>query len=1309
MPTIKKISRWVLYALFMSLLIFALAVIVIRFIVFPNIDSYKDDIAAYASKTAGQKITIGDINTSWDGISPHIALKNIDVYDAENRAALHLDDVAANVSWLSVPLLQPRLSQLVINQPALTIRRKADGSIYLAGISLAGESKPDLPNWLLSQSEIRIEKAQLLWLDELRNAPPLTLTNLNLSLLNPAWKSLFGQHQFEFSAMPSIGTTQAITAKGNFVGSDVSKMNTWHGTINANFKQTDLSVWRPWLDYTFLNQPIHLQTGMGNAQLTLDFADTKFEKVNVKTALSNVSLLLNNQTTPFIAKQLSGDIGWSNFKNIQTISAKNVKLSTNTGINIANGNGNFSTSHKNSKPWYKADLKLDQFNLASIKQLAPYFKLSEQVTTKLKDLSPVGQLQTLAVGYEGDANKVEAYKINAHFKGLGLTAYEKIPGFSNLSGHISATEDGGQLTLQSQKAMLDLKDILRWPIPADKLTGQVDWQINGGNAKIIAKDMFISSPHITGTANASYQANKIKGGYLDLTGKFGKGNTKYATFYYPIMLGKPTLQWLDTSILAGKAEDVNVVVKGNLADFPYVNSKNQLDSKLGVFKVTAKVSDALLEYGTGWPMIEGLGINLLFEGKRMELNATKGHIFGNKIIKSKTEIAQLDADYPMLNIVSEVEGPVVEGVKFVNESPVKLVTQGFTDDLKTAGNGRLNLELKIPMQDLDAAKYKGMYKISNGTIFANADVGLPELGKLNGMLHFTENSFSAQNVSTEILGGPAQFSLKTGADKILRVTANGKISDVAIKKLASNTLVDNMFGNADWSGEITIKKPLVDVNLRSNLVGMAIDLPPPFNKPANQNMALSVDKKQQNASSDSIELAYGNVVSAKILRTEQLGKLTLERGDIGVNMPAELPTQAGLALHGKLDYVNADDWLALLNKPASKSSASPIKISKANVAIQKLDIFGRSLNALKLIAQPNNTGLQMNIESQEVTGDAEWQTAGATNSNGKIIARLKNLIIASNSDSKTAENKPKETNSKENSYKDATKKDIRRLNKEYPALDVTADNFQLGNKKLGSLSLIAFENNDDWVIQKLKITNPDSTLTADGNWHNWTRNPNTSLNFTLQIDSIGKALRRFGQPDAVKGGEAEISGQLSWAGSPHEFETIGLNGNFKLEAKKGQILKVQPGVGRLFGLLSLQSLPRRLSLDFKDLFSDGFAFDKISANAKIDSGILRSDDFFMTGPAAEAKIRGETNLKAETQNLKVTVIPHVSDSLSLAALAGGPIVGAAAFVAQKILKDPFNKIASSEYMITGTWDNPKEIESEKDNAFKPSSNSPLRP
>jgi len=455
---------------------------------------------------------------------------------------------------------------------------------------------------------------------------------------------------------------------------------------------------------------------------------------------------------------------------------------------------------------------------------------------------------------------------------------------------------------------------------------------------------------------------------------------------------------------------------------------------------------------------------------------------------------------------------------------------------------------------------------------------------------------------------------------------------------------------------------------------------------------LSLNKKQISVSEDITDVSYNSIISAKILSREKAGKLAFDRGDIGINIAATRPAEQGLSMHGKLDYVNADEWLTLLNKPNEDATAAPIKIGKADLTIQKLNIFDRKLNTLRIIAKPNDTGLQMAIDSDEISGDAEWQSPKNSTDAGKIIARLKNLTIPANNEPGLA----------------ITKKDIKRLNSKYPALDITAENFQLGNKKLGGLELNAFESNDDWIIQKLKIFNPDSTLLADGTWHNWTRNPNTNLKFTFNVSNIGNALKRFDQADTVKAGEAEIVGQLQWPGSPHEFETNGLSGNFKLDASKGQVLKVQPGVGRLLGLLSLQSLPRRLSLDFRDLFSDGFAFDKISATARIDKGILRSDNFFMTGPAAEVKIKGETNLQKETQNLKIKVRPHVSDGLSLAALAGGPIAGAAAFVAQKLLKDPFNKIIQSEYIITGTWDNPYELES-PDEATKKTNNTPMSP
>ncbi len=1279
MILIKKISRWILYitALLLALIIVALAVV--RFVIFPNIDAYKQTIATKASQALGQKITIGSIETGWRGISPSIALKNIDVFDSENRSALHLNDVEATLSWMSIPLMQPRLSHLVVRQPELTIHRQADGSIYLAGISLAGKSKPDFANWLLSQAKVSVKDANVIWLDDFRKAPALSLSKLDLILKKPAWRTLFGQHLFTLSATPSIGTKYPITANGSFFGRDVSKIQNWHGKLFFEIQETDLTAWKPWLDYR-----IDLLSGTGNIKIWLDFSHKHIDNIKADLMLSNYTARLNQTSAPFVAEHFSGQVSWSQNKESSTFDAQNIKLKASGGLNLAKSSGYITQSIKNNKPWVDAAINLNQFNLASVKQLQIFSLFPQKIAIQLEAFAPRGKLSDITMSWTGEPQKLSRYGVKSQFIGLGINAHEKIPGFENLSGSIDADQDGGQIDLDSTNVSLNFKDVLRWPIPVNQLNGKVTWKTNDNKPSIVAKDIFISNPHITGAINANYNMNDIKGGYLDLTGKFEKGNAKYALFYYPISLGETTLHWLDTSVLTGKAEDVRLTVKGNLADFPYVDSKNQPDSKLGLFRVTAKISNALIEYGTGWPVIEGLSLDMLFEGKRMELNANRGNIFAKKIIKSKIIIPQLDADWPMLLINSEVEGAVADGIRFVNESPVKEVTLGFTDGLKTAGNGKLNLELKIPMQDLEAAKYKGVYKITNGTIFANADVGLPELSKINGVLNFTEKSLSAQNISTEILGGSAQLSLNTGSDKIIRINASGHINDAGIRKVTQNALTNSLQGSADWTGEMTIKKPLVDLNIHSNLVGLAVQLPAPLGKTATQQVAFSVNKKQLSPNEDMIDINYGNVVSAKVLRSDKNGTLAFDRGDIGINITAERPSEPGLSLHGKLDYVNADEWLDLFNKPSEKSDKTAIGINKVDLSVQKLDVFNRRLNALKILAKPNDTGLKMTIESQEISGDAEWQNTKNGAGSGKIIARLKNLTIPSSAEIGAV----------------TAKKDIKKLNTKYPALDITSENFQVTNKKLGSLELNAYKVNDDWLIQKLKISNPEGILQAEGTWHNWTHNPNTYLKFTLNTTNIGKTMKRFGQSDMVKDGEAAITGQLRWPGSPHEFDTNGLSGNFKLEAKKGQVLKAQLGVGRLLGLLSLQSLPRRLSLDFRDLFSEGFAFDKISATAKIDNGIMRSDDFFMTGPAAEIKIKGETNLQKETQNLRVKVIPHISDSLSLAALAGGPIAGAAAFVAQKILKDPFNKIVQSEYVITGTWDNPQEVESPKENTKK---------
>jgi uncharacterized protein YhdP len=203
----------------------------------------------------------------------------------------------------------------------------------------------------------------------------------------------------------------------------------------------------------------------------------------------------------------------------------------------------------------------------------------------------------------------------------------------------------------------------------------------------------------------------------------------------------------------------------------------------------------------------------------------------------------------------------------------------------------------------------------------------------------------------------------------------------------------------------------------------------------------------------------------------------------------------------------------------------------------------------------------------------------------------------------------------------------------------------------------------------------------------------TELDVKVDVKDVGTYLARFGQPDAVAKGTATLEGAVRWSGPVHRIDYGSLSGHLALKAAKGQFMKVDPGVGRLLGVLSLQSLPRRVTLDFRDIFSDGFAFDSIIGSAKIASGVAVTDDLAMAGPAASVAITGRADLAKETQDLTVRVVPTIGDSIAVAAgvVLLNPIIGAGALLAQRLLRDPLGQMLAYEYRVTGSWAEPKVI------------------
>lgn len=1278
---VKKSLLWcyraTLALLWFAIIVFSVIILSLRYLILPNIDEYRERIAAKVSEALGQTVTIKQLHASWNGLNPHLSLRNIDIYDTEQRVALSFDHIEASVSWLSIALLEPRLSSLTIHDPALSIRREEDGTIYIAGIATGGPSRPEFANWLLRQASIAVRNASITWHDNLRKVEPLSLEKLNLHIENPAWSSLVGQHRFGLQAVPSVTASRPIDVRGNFYGKDISKPNDWRGTLYAHADGINIATWRQWLP----EQLIDIRQGFGAIRAWLEFANGEPRKLTSDVILHNVvSHILKNQPEARL-ETLSGRLKWARLQHGQELAAEHLKLVTPNGLNLQDGKLTIRERQATGKQIVEGNVALDEISLPSAYLLASHLPLPDKLKQTLEEIQPEGELRKLNLEWASQGGFPEKYKLRAQFSELGMMPYARIPGFKRLSGNINADEKGGSVVLNSRDATLDFKSVLRWPLPADKLTGQVRWRINDGKPEIRVSNLNIANQHLAGAINASFQHNHIKGGLLELMAKFNRVDGKYARFYYPLVLGPHTIEWLDHAILAGKSEDVNVIIKGNLDEFPFAGNKT------GLFQVKAQIHDGELKFASEWPAIENIALDMLFEGNRMELNANKGTTLGTQVIKSKVVIPNLAADHPVLSVVSEGQGPVSNGIQYLNSSPLVEITGSFTQGLETSGNGKLALDLQIPLDNVDATKVKGNYTIINGSL-SSEDV--PPLSRITGKLDFTENGLKGQNLAAWIYGGPAQVSLVSGKNRSMRITARGQVSDSGLRSSFDSDIFDRLFGTANWSSNINVGENGADVTIVSNLQGITSSLPFPLNKTMNDNVPLRIEKKQLNPTQDNISISYGSNLGAVFMRTKQRnGEWKIEQGDIGFNATPALSQQRGISVHGKIEHLDVDEWRELANSRSSgkASSSNNINLSKVDLDINKLDVFDRRLNELKLSASAISDGWQLQVQSKEMAGDVQWQNQG----NGKVLARLKYLNLPSSTPD-TAMLRTQGQFSQQSNIS------------EYPSLDIVAESFSHGTKQLGRLELLANEHNNDWSIEKLRISTPESELNADGEWHNWKRAPNTRLNINWKINNVGKTLERFGYPNAIKDGTATLTGQLKWPGSPHDFETTKLSGDLQLDVRKGQILKIQPGVGRLFSVLTLQNLPRRLTFDFRDVFSSGFTFDKIGANVRIDEGIMRSDDFRIEGPTALVEMNGETNLQKETQHLKVKVTPYVSDSLSIAALAGGPIVGAATYIAQKLLKDPLNQIAASEYEFVGTWDNPVEV---KDNKRNTKSTEPL--
>ncbi len=1256
LPYVKKIgiAFAITYALFIIL-----SSLAFQFYIKPNLNNYKTKIEDLASQATGQIIKINSLNGRWDFINPEIALNEVVLKDGQNNTTLELKEISADFSWLSPFYLKPTLSEIRLQGPKLLIKRDTNNKIFISGISIDGPSNNKLTNWLLNQKKVSIQQGEIDWHDEYRQAAILTLKDLNFSYKTPFIIELIGKHKFDLNFRISNSDNQFIDLNGKIYAKKIEDIQSWDSEIRIKAGNINLAAYTPWINY-----PVKINSGTGDLNLTANITNTAITKIKASLKLTSLKTELNQAyKNELNLKNFSGDVIWLANKKDYQIAFENLFLLTNNGINIEDADTAITISKETNKPT-AFSLKINKIQLDAaneILQTIPYF---DDVKSKVNAIQPSGSLSNVNLNWEN--NKTTELSLAAQFDKLTLKTFEDFPGFENLTGSIHLSNQNGSLKFKSTDVSLTYNKLFREQLTFNNLHGDMKWTEN----YLMFKNVSFNNAFINGSINGSIKSTSQKMPYLDIQASIPFIDFKHAKAYYPKTMSAESLHWLDTSLLEGSLENTLISIKGSAADFPFVDANNQPDPNKGSFVVTSTGKNTLIEYGTGWPVVEKFDFTASINHGTFELMSKKGQFLGNTIKELKATIPAIAIEHPILNLQSTLNSPTREAVKFINNSPIKESVQHLFDEASGSGEGRLKVNVDIPMDNLDAITFKGNYQFVDSTL-SNPSLGIPNIEKLKGFVTFDEKNVKTENLSGTLFGGNANIAIVSDPSKIIKVKLNGKFTGKGIEEKLG-TSFSKLNGSADWEGSIEYKKPLLNIQITSDLKGIEMGYPAPFNKPRDKEEKFYFSKKQNNSKSDDIEFKYSNIVNSKISRLERNNVMLIDKGFIAINSDIKTNVQKGLYLKANLPYANLDDFMSIYS---GGDTTGGFKVDKADITLKNADLFDRRFNNLKIEIAPVNGSTKLKISANEMSGNLLW-----TEKDNRLTARLNALKLP---------NEIKKISSTQSSG-----------NQKIPNLDIKIDSLEIDGKKIGKIELLSSTLKQNINIQKFRVINDKNIFQADGEWIDWDKNSKTNINFNWKINNLGDTLNFLGYPNFVKDGEADLSGQFKWQGNPLAFDKTKVDGSFNLDVHKGVIQKVEPGIGRLFGLVTLQSLPRRLSLDFRDLFGSGFVLDSMNASVRLNNGILKTTNFRMIGPAAEVFMSGETNIIKETQDLNVKVTPHISDSLSIAALAGGPLVGAAAFVAQKILKDPLNKVLTSEYRIIGTWENPEEVNNSPSDKIK---------
>ena len=1255
-----RVLRWLVRAFGVGCIAFLLLLGVLRFLVLPNINSYRSQIAQALSARTGQPITIESIRADWEDFAPLLHLDGVTFGAANDTASggargLRLASLEAVVAWRSFILMQPVFRRVRLDAPDLSVTRNVDGQFVIAGIEMrpqAGGEDDAFLKWLFSQREIVVKDAHLLWNDAFRQAPSLDLAHVSFQ-----WQNHFGRRSLAMTASPPETMAKTLAVRAELKRGDERHPETWTGQADVNVEGGDLGAWRPWVDYPVLVEgkgQTHLHVSFLKGQLTGGQADIELKDVRAQFAPDLLPLHLAS-----VKGHVRGV--WQASEKRLTIQGFSAQRDDGSGI-----------PETDAEWWEKGQagaqeglLKTSRLDLAELGALMGSFPLPDHLQKQWQRFSPQGRLMAFQYRWEGARVAPKRWELETQFQNMVISPVDNFPGVSGFSGRIAGDQDKGTWQLNGVQAGISLPRVMpQSPIGLDELDAEGSWAVASGNTRVTINKFIFANKDAAGNASGSYTWRAGEPGEADLQGSLNRAEGVAVWRYMPYAVNAGARAWLQRAILAGHAPKAQWRLKGNLKEFPFSHPGQH-----GQFSVNVQVVGGKLDYAPGWPMVESIEGDLHFEGAGMRINASKAQISRVNVSDVVAEVPDFEGE-EILTITGKARGAASQMLNFVKHSPVSERVGPFIEDVNVEGGAALDLNLNLPLRHIQNTEVKGEVQLADNVVrYAN----LPPLNRSAGRVLFSEKTFSLPEMKGVFLGRPARVEATTKGSGI-ELQGRGSLEAQALAQhYPQFTALRSLQGETPFSVVVEASKGDAKVRVSSPLQGLAINFPTPLRKTMQESWPLQVD----------IDFIPGVTIQGRLgehasWAVSKPSDKTPWRGQIqvgGENL-ARLPPEksSGVQLGIQVPSFSFDSWQAFFadkaSTPDETTSSDWGLLDRVRLEAARAQLGERFFNHLAMTIDRDKGGLRAKINSQEVEGEIDWRT----NAGGNVRAHLKRIDLPST----------KEDDHLTTAQPGAKSDPLEKL----PGIELIVDSLRVGGRDYGAAHFLARNRGQSWQINNLVLSQPGTKLQGKGVWSQGS----TTLDFNFNTSNIGQFLGRMDYPDVVRNGTAALKGRLTWQGSPIDINLSTLGGSLSLEAEKGQFNKLEPGVGRLLGVLSLQSLPRRLTLDFRDIFSEGLAFDQITGQFKLNQGIIHTDSLSMLSPAAKIHIQGNAHLVNETQSLEVSVQPTLSESLAIGAAAAGlmnPVVGVVAYVAQKALNDPVEKLFSYQYRITGHWSDPK--------------------